>query len=290
LDLKTVLDALKRPFLSAPVNHERTKAMSVIAPEGHSHQLVDLEVLADAPDRKRGVFTVYTAESFNEYFNRHKVTSPENAASLVFADGKLTNPGQAVIGVLNPHALDKPAWHDHRVVLSLRPSREWETWTGANRKSMPQATFAEFIENNSVDIVRPEGAAILEMVTSFQAKRNVDFKQATRLQNGDVQLQYEDTTTATAGAKGNLEVPEKFTILIPIFDGDQPVEIEARFRYRISEGKLFLFFDLLRPENKRDEAFAAIVEEITTGTGAKPLYGVPASEVRRPFKDVATKD
>ena len=47
----------------------------------------------------------------------------------------------------------------------------------------------------------------------------------------------------------------------------------ARFRYRITEGKLTLRYQLVNPHKVVEAAIAAIVERIGTGTGIKAYIG-----------------
>jgi hypothetical protein len=79
---------------------------------------------------------------------------------------------------------------------------------------MSQAQFAEHLEDMAHTIVEPSAADLLEVAKTFQAKRNVDFSQAVRLDSGDVELSYAETTTAKVGTKGHIEVPSVFTLAL----------------------------------------------------------------------------
>lgn len=93
---------------------------------------------------------------------------------------------------------------------------------------------------------------MLTISRNLQAKKKVDFKSDQNLSNGDIQFTYNETTTGTAG---QLEIPQEFTLGIPVYEGGAPYEVKARLRYRISEGKLTMWYDLVRPERMEEDAF-----------------------------------
>jgi uncharacterized protein YfdQ (DUF2303 family) len=73
-------------------------------------------------------------------------------------------------------------------------------------------------------------------------------------------------------------VPTKFTIHVPVFRGaDQPgYDIEAHFRYRLSgNGRIKIWYDLIRPSKVIEDAFRDIWESISTELGVTVLYGTP---------------
>jgi uncharacterized protein YfdQ (DUF2303 family) len=160
--------------------------------------------------------------------------------------------------------------------LMLRHSEEWKTWTGHNGqpRKMTQMEFAEFIEDNTPDIVNPRAADMLEMARTLQAKADVDFSSAIRTNNGQVQLKYTENVKGTYGA-GNVEIPEEFTISIPVYVGSPRVTIRARLRYRLNSGKIAIWYDLLRADAVERDAFMATLEEIRTGIGVTVINGSP---------------
>lgn len=82
-------------------------------------------------------------------------------------------------------------------------------------------------------------------------------------------LVYKEETTANAGSskgKGTIEIPERFTLRLAPFIGAAPVEITARFRYRIEDGRLLLNYKMQRPDIAEKEAFDALVTQIGENT------------------------
>lgn len=126
----------------------------------------------------------------------------------------------------------------HRADLVLEHSEAWREWiVKRHGKWLTQYDFAEFIEDRIGDIVG-DGAEMLEIARTLESKQNVAFKSGVRLDNGDFCLNWETTSTAKAGQRGDLEVPDHIGVLIPVFDGEDPIELVARLRYRITDGAL----------------------------------------------------
>ena len=144
-------------------------------------------------------------------------------------------------------------------------------WTNNDRDQMTQAEFAEFLEDWGVTIAEPAAAAMLEIARTLEAKKGVRFDQATNLGNGEIKFRYEETVDASAGEKGDITIPEGFTIRIPIFRYTaETVDLTARFRYRIRERALRLSYILNRPELAREIAFGSMIE---TAEKELPEYG-----------------
>lgn len=210
-------------------------------------QTVDLEHTLDAPHGCRGDAKIYEPADYIRYVNR--LTTP---STTVWAD-----PDRGTItAVFDDHETGAiPGWRRHRATLTVRRDPEWVAWAGQSGRLGSQEQFAEFIEDHLMAVVDPDPATMLEVATSFQARRNASFDRGTRLQSGDVQLRWTETTTATAGTKGQLEVPERFTVRVAPYLGVAPVDLQARLRWRINDGQLRIGFALHRPDLAEQEAF-----------------------------------
>ncbi len=167
---------------------------------------------------------------------------------------------------------DAPGWCEHRALYACPASDPWKTWTSNSGKWMPQEAFALFIERNLPDIQDPEGARMLEIVTSLQAQNNAAFKRAIRLDNGQVQFQYHEEISGTAGRDGQLTIPTTFRLGLQVFRGETGYQVEAAFRYRITDAKLSLSYELIRPERIAEAAMAESYEQIKTGMTHGNLY------------------
>jgi uncharacterized protein YfdQ (DUF2303 family) len=222
------------------------------------------------PTFHKGLVTLLDGPSFIAYVNEHKTETSAVYASL--------NPCKFV-AVLDEHPRaqsGKPAWRDFRATFTPALSVEWTTWMAKNgQKASFDSTeeFAYFIENNMADFTDPPAAAMLEMALNFKVAQSVTYKAARRLQDGQVNLEYVNEVNGTAGA-GGVRIPEEFEIEIPIFAGlaEPPEKIKARLRYRLANGHLKLYYDLVRPEKILESAFKRLYNDIHEGIGATSMH------------------
>jgi len=136
------------------------------------------------------------------------------------------------------------AWKKHTAQLTLVKSLEFGEWSAKNRKAMSQAEFAEFLDDNQADLV--DAAAMMEVSRTLTATKNVQFKSSTDLSNGSSELIYTEDVRGQM-ANGQAVIPQVFELRIPVFNGEEATLIRARFRYRIEDGKLQLWYILHRP-------------------------------------------
>ncbi len=174
--------------------------------------------------------------------------------------------------VFNDNFMDSPGWRDHTATFSCPLSIEWRTWVGKNNVKMTQPDFAQFIEDNLPDVVAPPAAEMLEISRSLEAKKDVAFASGIRLSNGQNELTYTETITGTTG-KSKLMIPETFTIGIPVLEGGERYGVECRLRYRIGDGKMQMWYDMLRPHKIVEDAIKAVWLSIEEGTGLPILNG-----------------
>lgn len=261
--------------------------VGVIIPAGGTFKEVDLKAFEDKhaahPRRKVGTVHVQDADSFVAYLDKHGLHSSE-----VFADPAR----RGLVGIINAHAgttdapgsdtmtgrVEADAGHgDHRVLLELIATDAWTAWTKNDKQWMSQVQFAEHLEDNILDIVNPDAATMLEIAQSFHATTGVAFKSVQRLHSGEATLKYEETTTARAGQKGDLDIPTEFTLYVQPFTGQPTMaEITARFRYRIRDGVLSLSYALNQPDVVVRQVFDEIVETVREGITQPVFQGRPA--------------
>src|SRR4051812_8724308 len=108
-----------------------------------------------------------------------------------------------VVAIIDYHGKPAPAgnpasWCHHCAVHTPDHTVEWQRWIGLDDHWLDQRAFAEFIENNVNDIVKPSGAEMLEIASSLEAKTAVDFKSGVRLENGSSRLTFNSSTEAKA--------------------------------------------------------------------------------------------
>lgn len=225
---------------------------TVVTPPMSARHLLDLQELEPVPDRSRAVLKAHTAESFAGLVSRFS-----GPGAHIYVD----RPAQSLVSILNDDdPANGPAWRDHRVVLDLHPTPEWEFWT-KNQGLGEQQKFAEVIEDGLEEIVSPSAADMLELAQSFQASISSKFSQQGRLTNGAVQFTYAEDINATAGANGTLEIPSEFKIRLAVYYGSAEVDMVARLRYRLKAGALSIGYQLVHPERAVLDAFENIVEQ-----------------------------
>ncbi len=227
---------------------------------------------SSTPERIKAAVKVLDPKSFVEYYKQFA-----DADSRVFA----SEPEIKVVSILDYHrpfgasGASSARWGQHSVTLILRQSDQWKLWTGSNNKQFAQMAFAEFLEQNSIDIVKPQPADMMEIARDLQATTEVDFGSGVRTQDGQVRFKYTETTKATVGG-GQVVVPEQFVIRLPVFIGGAAVELQALLRYRVRENKLVIWYTLVRPEEVMRAAFLGARDEIAGELAVVIINGTPA--------------
>ncbi|TXL91625.1 DUF2303 family protein [Streptomyces sp. IB2014 016-6] len=244
---------------AAPVALEPGKVHVVALGRGEFRQ-VDLtgNEYRDTPKAKSGTTVVRDVDSFLAYFDKHSDESSE-----VYADVE----ARTVTAVLDAHAAGAPRWGRHRLQLQLRETAAWRAWIGADNQLMPQERFAEFIEDNLVDLVEPTAATMLELAESFEVTTSAEFQSSQRLDSGARKFSYVEEQTGKAGHKGDITIPATLTLALSPFEGSEPYKVIARFKYRLdkAKGALSLGFKIERPGDILTAAFEDLRTLIDTG-------------------------
>lgn len=262
---KSAVDALLIATRQAPTVRLSDTGLVpyVLVPDGYD--VKSLEELRTTLDRVKQRVSLLTSEAFIAYWNRFA-----DANSVIFADER-KGTYAAIIDYHRPQVA--AAWCQHVAVFTAEPSLEWKVWTGANGKQMDQPTFARFIEDNYVDIVKPPHADMLAVASNLTAKRSVDFAEAVSLQTGETQLQYQEKIRGSADTKsGSIKIPDKFHLAIPPLLGSERVTLVAMFRYGIQDMRLQLKYDLHRPTQVWDAAIQATTTRIRTQLKDAPFF------------------
>ncbi len=231
--------------------------------------------LLSAPRRKVAKVRLHDAGSFIDYTKRHG--SMTDSTIWCIADYKAGKVGFTAI--LNDHGEEEsqPAFRDHRATFSPEFSEEWNRWTGKNKQPFNQAAFAEYIEENLKDIASvdgsPTGSQMLEMALAFEANQDMKFKSAIRLQNGGVQMAF--TQDDDAGTLAKMSAFDRFTVGFPVFWNGDAYRIDARLRYRVREGKLTFWFELIRQDLILEAATQTLIALIREKTGNPFFFGEP---------------
>lgn len=242
---------------------------------------ISLEALLPAPARKRGITELNDAESFIAVVNDQKTDATRLYSTV--------NP-PTFTAVFN-HTAKDAGWCDHIAKYNAPLSPEWKTWAGIDGKTLSQVEVAHFLETNLVDVTfiepsaetgekgSPDGATLLEMCRTLEAKKKVDFKSSTRLSDGSTQFTYNEDVQGSAMA-GTMTIPEQFSIGIPVFENGDKWRVDVRLRFRINDGQLRIWFELVRPHKVVEVAVKELREAIAKGTELQVLNGSPISPVK----------
>lgn len=269
-----VIESDPRSALDAAMEAARIASPVISGPDGRTHvalpdriRLHDITDPNRLPSRVKQAVTVDDRVSLSAYINRYK-----SDRSIIIADFDTLK----ISARLDWHehnqgaGFPEPGHNAHAVTLALRPSEEFSRWNEMEGKIHPQADFARFLEENSVDIGTPEAATMIEISRDFEATVGQAYKSSLRLDNGDRKLIFENDTKVQNG----VVIPEKFTLDIPIYNGEEPEELTCLFRWRaMGGGAVGLGFQWHRVEYQRRAHFAQIAATASEETGLPVFMG-----------------
>ena len=270
-NMQAVIDAAR--FGMTPVTVDANAAHIVSYTPTHGYHETNSETGLPKPLRKRGSVVVFDAASFN-------MVLADNADAgdiAIYIDRNPTRP--AVVAVLNGHGKTGAGWGDFRASIQFRKTPQWEKWTAIDGKMLGQAAFAEFIEDNLEDIADPAGATMLEIATYLEATRTTNFKSGIRLSSGQIQFQNLENLDAKVGA-GQIAIPETITLGLAPVQGCPVYRVPARFRYRLTDGKLTLGVKLQRVEDLMASVLDDVVAKIERGANISVIEGIAPDVVR----------
>lgn len=237
----------------------------LIVPSGFSEKEVsDAYGLKLAkPKYIKQTVTIETADSLVDYVNRYK-----GADTVLFAEIS----SNRIVALIDYHAPDQAAHVSHRAKLELPFSEEWQLWTKVSGKLMAQLEFARFLEENAADVRAPDAGELLDACRDLQVRRKVNFTKAVRTASDNENFEYAEETNATT-KKGDLELPTRFQLGLPVYFGDAEREVFAFLRWRLDEGSLTLGIQLHRIEHVRQAVFKQIVLDVAARTSCPAVFG-----------------
>lgn len=158
----------------------------------------------------------------------------------------------------------------HRAVLRLRPSEEFARWDKFVKEGFhDQESFARFLEENASDVAEPDPATLIEISRDFEATVGQVYKSSTRLDNGDRKLVFDTESRAT----NDVVIPQQITLSMPFYNGEDPSEIVAKFRWRPSNGAVVFALEWHRVEYHRRAHFNQIAYLAADETGLPVFVG-----------------
>jgi uncharacterized protein YfdQ (DUF2303 family) len=249
----------------APVDGHRA---AVFAPKTGEIKLLERDKLA-SPRFLTAAPIFNEAAGFIAYINDFK-----GPATRLFyrTDG-------TVVAVIDYHGKansQTPSWAprhgDHVATLKLERSPEWIIWQAANEKPFGQQAFAEFLEDNLADIIKPDPADIVTVARDLTVTTGAVLRRANNQATGEVQFQYDETVNGVVKSS-QAAVPTDFDIGIRPFMGTQRFPVNCKLRYRTNGADLKLHFKALHLERVTEAAVDLIIAKIAAETAIQPALG-----------------
>jgi uncharacterized protein YfdQ (DUF2303 family) len=249
----------------SPVADEKAGVFAIV-PEGY--EIESLEGFLPRPLRIVQNPLLHDTDSFITYVNEYG----KQGVSHIFFNGEK----EQFRAILDYHEKpETPNWCDHTALFQARRSVEFSIWMTQNRKNMTQVEFARFLEDNLPDVVEPNSGELLQIALTFEAKKSVDFSSGVRLNNGQIQFAYDEIVRGTA-QKGTIEIPEQFILGVPIHVNGPAYRIPVRLRWRLQEGKVAFWYEIVRPHRFIEDALKEIRERVAKETALPVLAGETA--------------
>ncbi len=150
--------------------------------------------------------------------------------------GYFDGPNRNLTVVINDDEQDAPGWRDNHASFEFKPSVQFSQFRSSLGMFFHQEDFIDLIERITPVIVDPHPAIMLEVASSLMAVRNATIQNAVRLSDGNIQMKWIETTEGSAGVSGDLEIPAKMIVQVPVFQGTDPMPLELMFRWRPQRG------------------------------------------------------
>jgi uncharacterized protein YfdQ (DUF2303 family) len=235
--------------------------------------------LLPRPTRHTGTLPVANLESFCRHFKKY--ANPDSVI-LVDADPEGKR-GANFIGILNYHHTGDAEHCDFRVTYTAKLSVEWNRWMSKNGKLMGHTEFLEHLEDVKDLIKEPDGAGLLDLISSLEGKVSARFENALNLHNGRMKLAYSEDVELKQGQpvgvkKGDMEVPTEIVSGIAPFEFGTPYRVENRLRYRIQNRSLCFAYEVVDAHKIIFDAVKDQVAKVLEATEVEPLYGLPPTK------------
>lgn len=232
--------------------------------------LAALERRADSPLRRTGVSTHTELASFIEHVNRYK-----EKESVVWADIGCVQ----FVAVFNADPAGsnqrKAGWGDHRAQYTCPRSPEWLVWSRNEDKLWSSEQFAEFIETHMDNLTDGEGAAspvaLMETARNLQIHTKGTFIKKVNPESGEYYMVAKEEHDKQSSTK----IPRKFCLALRVFEGGEMYRVEARIRFRITDGKPMFSYNLVRADEILRDAFDDIRATVKKETELPVFAGSP---------------
>lgn len=209
-----------------------------------------LEHLLATPLRPSVHVKLATSKDLHAYLVKQSVKIPEDSATsdnvVVFADRDKLN----FLAFLDyHHSTEEHRWLNHSASVTYKESHQFGVWKKNDGIKMSQEEFAEFLDENVLDITDPTGSNVVSFASCLEARRTEVFKSSKNLSNGEVQFNWSNESSGDAVTK----FPTDMKIGIPIWTNGEKIMIPVKLFYRVSEGQLMFWYKLRQLEDIIDK-------------------------------------
>lgn len=210
-----------------------------------SMKILDFENNMPTPMRIRKAVAFIDSPSFVDYFKTFKLTYQPRLFCHTDEDGmKILSvfdydlPGQIVKAATEKEpgqiTREAPRWNSHTASLALAYHPDYKALRETDGHWFDQQEFALFVEENTHLFKQPDGATMLELAQHLKGHRTATWQRGKRLSNGENKLEFIEEIEGRSAA-GDVLVPEYLDINSPMFEGYEPVDYRAAFRWKMDK-------------------------------------------------------
>lgn len=235
---------------------------------------------ADVPYRRAGEVRLLSLKQFSQFVKGR-------AGSTKFPI--FVNPNQ-VCAVFNYTNDDGSCgWGDDTAVFDLQSTPDWKWWNSRSGDMLDQSGFCDFVEEHQTNIVEPNGADLLNMISNFRQMTHVSYGSAYRTVDGQVQLEYKEDKK---GITETLALPSQFVLNVPVIQGAETMttyRVTARLRWRVDKdsAQLRFSYSLIRPDIPELNAVSDLAAWVADAVG--PIAEVYEGKIRHSPADILCK-
>ncbi len=247
---------------------EHNEKSFILVREGF--RIEEINNYLEKPVRKTGTKNFVSAKSFCHYVNKHKFSDE----TVIIANEDIGE----VLAIINDHGKTSAAWGDFCARLKLGFSDQWKVWFDNAHPQrgnfFEQGDFADFIEDNRSDlkvgvfrnadgneVENLSALALSALVNNLQMTLEQRFKSKRDPESGMVSMMYEDEKTG----KGNVEIPSRIFLAIPVYKNGDLFQVEIRLRHRIQSGSARFYYIIDQVPLLKEAAFDKICRRIEKG-------------------------
>lgn len=203
------------------------------------------EKILPSPTRDRRTVTVVDVDSFKMYMDIHKTVRAAVHVNVLWPTSDYKK--ELALGYCDDGNTSTTSWRDHEVRLSPVLTKDFSDWMGIDGKELSQLDLVRFLDKHLSNITKPEedktapsAAEVMTFVSNLSDVRKVEFKKSVNLDNGRVQLSYNEMDEN--GSSSNITIPKNFWVqLKPIVGHTAEYKIRITLRYRIKDMTNLIF-------------------------------------------------